>query len=134
MFGLSKIQLGIMVALFLAVLAEGWLLKESYKQNGLLEAANEVNVRKVEEALAEVKKVEDLRREDQAKILALSVATTEMAKQVGEERARLDKHRSTLLDRTLAKPKVTEIAARRAIRAQMCERWRITGGKGECPK
>lgn len=124
------IALGVAV---LAALALGWLLKQSYERNGALEAAAEINIAEVAKAKETIDKLKEEREELQTNVLALGDANSRLLQEKAQAVERYNKWRSTLDNRTLAKPKVTERAARMDIRRRQCELWKRTGGVGKCP-
>lgn len=132
--GLSG-YMAIVIAILLAALAgTGALLKASYKANGALEAAAELNVAEMQKA---TDKVDELRRREatlQTNILSLGHENSILQSEMQVVAEKYNKWRSTLDTRTLANPEATRRAARRAIRVRQCDLWRDTGGVGACPR
>lgn len=135
---MTKYLLIACVILVALLAGSGWLLKNSYEENGQLKTTIEANRIQYEQAIAEANRTIDglraQRQKDQQQILALGKDNNRIRSQVDKEKARLNKFRSSLEERTLRKPAVTKRAARMALRRQQCETWRITGGTGACPK
>jgi len=127
--------MGIVIAVLLGALAlSGWLLKQSYEANGAYKVAAEANARELQKAVDKVATLRRLREVDQQRILLLNEQTIALAAEREAIALKMDKWRSTLDDRTLAKPEVTRRAARASLRRDQCRIWRDTGGKGTCPK
>ncbi len=135
---LTKYFVIALVVMGIALAGSLYLLKQSYARNGALEATIVSNAAAykvaIDEANAAITELRLKREEDQEMILDQARENTEIRAEFDADRRRLDQWRTTLKDRTLAKPKVTERAARMALRRQACETWHITGGVGECPK
>jgi hypothetical protein len=127
--------LGIVIAvLVLALAGAGWALKGAYKEIGAFELAQEANTRELQKATDKVAEIKALREIDQQRMLLLAETTDALAAERDAIALKMDKWRSTLDARTLAKPEVTRRAARRSLRVAQCKLWRDTGGVGDCPK
>ena len=126
----------LLIALAVAVISAAglaWLLKQSYERNGALEAAAEINIAQVAKAVATIEKLKEQRETLQTNILQLGHDNSQLEQEKAQAVERYNTWRSTLDNRTLAKPKVTERAARMDIRRRQCELWKRTGGTGKCP-
>lgn len=130
---LSKYLLIALAAAVLAAAGLAWLLKMSYERNGALEAAAKINIAQVAKAVATIDKMKEARQVLQMNVLALGAANSQLEQEKAQAVERYNKWRSTLDNRTLAKPKVTERAARMDIRRRQCALWQRTGGVGKCP-
>lgn len=132
--GLSGYMAIVIMVLVAALAGTGMLLKASYKENGALVAAAEINANELQEA---VDKVDELRKREaqlQINLLNLGHANSRLQEKSQIAQEKYNKWRSSLDTRTLAKPEVTRRTARRAIRSRQCQLWRDTGGVGDCPK
>lgn len=132
--GLSGYMAIVIGVLLLALAGAGWALKVEIGLNGALTAAAEANERELQQAVDKVEEVKALRALDQQRILLLNETTNKLTAERDEIALRMDKWRSTLDKRTLAKPEVSRRAARASLRRDQCRIWRDTGGKGDCPK
>lgn len=130
---LSKYLIIALVIVGLGAAGLAWLLKASYERNGALEAAAEINIAQVAKAVATIEKLKEQREVLQTNILQLGHDNSQLEQDKERAVERYNKWRSTLDNRTLAKPKVTERAARMDIRRRQCELWKSTGGVGKCP-
>ncbi len=127
--------LGIVIAVLLLALAgASWALKVSYEENGGLKVAAIANAENLQRAVEKLVKAKELREQDQERILLLNTYTTALEAERDAIALKMDKWRSTLDKRTLAKPEVTRRAARASLRRDQCRLWRDTGGMGTCPK
>jgi hypothetical protein len=125
----------IAIAVLLAALAgSGWLLKNAHQEIGAFKVTQEANARELQKAVDKVATLRRLREVDQQRILLLNEQTTALVAEREAIALKMDKWRSTLDKRTLAKPEVTRRAARASLRRDQCRIWRDTGGEGACPK
>lgn len=132
--GLSG-YMGIVIAVLLvAALGLGKLLLTAHEEIGAFEIAQEANKRELQKATEKVAEIKALRAQDQVNILSLADDARKLMAERDAIALRMDKWRSTLDARTLAKPEVTRRAARRSLRVAQCALWRDTGGVGDCPK
>jgi len=132
--GLSG-YMAIAIAVLLAALAgSGWLLKIAHQEIGAFKVTQEANKRELQKAVDKVAAIKALREIDQARILLLNEQTNALVAEREATALKMDKWRSTLDKRTLAKPEVTRRAARASLRRDQCRLWRDTGGMGPCPK
>ena len=129
--GYMAIAIGV---LLLALAGSGWLLKVSYEEIGAFKVTQEANERELRKAVDKVATLRRLREVDQARILLLNEETNALAAERDAIALKVDKWRSTLDKRTLAKPEVTRRAARASLRRDQCRIWRDTGGVGDCPR
>lgn len=123
-----------LIVMGIALAGSGLLIKSLYKDIGAFEATQEANKRELQRAVDKVEEIKALRELDQQRILLLNETTNALTAERDAIALRMDKWRSTLDDRTLAKPEVTRRAARASLRRDQCRIWRDTGGKGDCPK
>jgi hypothetical protein len=130
---LSKYLIIALVLSLLGAAGLAWALKKSYERNGALEAAAEINIAQVAKAKEAIEKLKEEREVLQTNVLQLGHANSVLEQDKARAIERYNKWRSTLDNRTLAKPKVTERAARMDIRRRQCELWKQTGGVGKCP-
>lgn len=132
--GLSG-YMAIAIAILLGALAvSGWLLKQSYEEIGAFKVTQEANERALQRSVEKLIAIKALRELDQKRILLLNEQTNALAAERDAIALKMDKWRSTLDKRTLAKPEVTRRAARASLRRDQCRIWRDTGGVGDCPR
>ena len=127
--------MGIVIAILtVAALGLGKLLLNAHEEMGAYKLAEEKNALELQRAVDKNTALKELREIDQGRILLLAEQNNALAAERDATALRMDKWRSTLDQRTLAKPEVTRRAARKSLRLDQCRIWRDTGGVGDCPK